>query len=138
MSKMISEQGGVIGGLAGGVVFGVIMALMGMMPMIAMMVGSESTVLGWIIHLIISAGTGAVFAAVAKSKVTSYGTGALYGIGYGVIWWVLGALILMPVILGMGVQFASMFDQMRLMSLAGHIVFGLILGVVTVWYANKV
>jgi len=126
----ITYTNGIIGGLVGGVFFGGLMAMMGMVPMIAMMVGSESMVVGWIVHLLISAATGALFVTVFGTKVISYQTAILYGAGYGVIWWVLGALIIMPVILGMGVQFSSMFDMMRMMSLMGHVVFGVVLAVV--------
>lgn len=46
---------GIVGGLAGGVVSGMMMQMMGMIPMVAMLVGSESVVVGWIVHLIIAA-----------------------------------------------------------------------------------
>lgn len=123
---------GVVGGVIGGIVFGMLMQMMGVMPMIAMMVGSESVVVGWVIHLIISAVTGALFVVTLGKNVTTFGKGAGMGVIYGMIWWVLGALIIMPVVLGMGVQFANAFDQMRLMSLMGHAIFGAIIGVVVV------
>jgi phage shock protein PspC (stress-responsive transcriptional regulator) len=46
--------GGVVGGLAGGVVFGMMMAMIGMLPMIAGMVGSASAVVGFLVHMVIS------------------------------------------------------------------------------------
>jgi len=137
MEKHISS--GVIGGLVGGVVFG--MMMMGMMPMIAMMVGSESAVVGWIVHLLISAGTGALFVVVFGNMISSYLSGAGYGLLYGIIWWVLGALILMPVILGitadmnMGVQLGNAGEHLS--SLKGHLVFGLLLGLVYVAHSKK-
>jgi uncharacterized membrane protein YagU involved in acid resistance len=45
---------------------------------------------------------------------------------YGIIWWVLGALILMPIMLGMNAMVLQIGD-MQWMSLIGHIVFGVIL-----------
>jgi hypothetical protein len=135
MEKHITS--GVIGGVVGGVVFGIIMNMMGMMPMIAKMVGMESAGAGWVIHFIISAGTGALFAYFFSNLVTSYANGAGYGLLYGVIWWVLGALILMPVILGMGVQIGNAFDPMRIQSLMGHGIFGLLLGVIYVAHSKK-
>lgn len=125
-------KAGVMGGVVGGVVFGMLMQMMGVMPMIAMMVGSESVVVGWILHLIISVVTGALFVITIGKNVTTYGRGIGMGVVYGMIWWVLGALIIMPVVLGMGVQFANAFDQMRMMSLMGHAIFGAILGTVVV------
>jgi uncharacterized membrane protein YagU involved in acid resistance len=125
-------KGGVLGGIAGGVVFGLLMHMKGVMPMIAMMIGSESVFVGWILHLIISAVTGVLFVYTLGGSPETYGKGIGMGVVYGVIWWVLGALILMPVILGMGVQFVNAFDTMRMMSLMGHAIFGAILGAIVV------
>lgn len=127
-------KSGVIGGIAGGVVFGMLMQMMGMMPMIAMMVGSESVLIGWIIHLIISAITGVLFVYMFGSKVSTNTDAVRYGLVYGLIWWVLGPLLIMPVILGMGIQIQNAFAQTQLMSLMGHLVFGVILGIVVFKY----
>lgn len=53
---------GVAGGLAGGAVFGALMQMMGMLPMVAMLVGSESVAVGWVVHLAISAFIGITYA----------------------------------------------------------------------------
>lgn len=123
--------GGILGGLAGGVIFGMIMQLMDFMPMIAMLVGSESLAVAWLVHLAISAFIGAVFGVVVATR--RWGVAALAGVGavYGMAWWVLGPLLLMPAKLGMPVlQFNTMVWQ----SLMGHVVFGVVLGLVTaVW-----
>ena len=55
--------------------------------------------------------------------------GLLVGMVYGAIWWVLGPLVIMPLMMGMPV-FA--IDTTALFSLMGHIVYGGILGVVAV------
>jgi hypothetical protein len=52
---------GIVGGLVGGVAFGILMQLTGMIPMVAMLVGSDSAGIGWLVHLVISAGIGASF-----------------------------------------------------------------------------
>ena len=129
-----NNKAGVIGGIAGGVVFGMLMQMMGMMPMIAMMVGSESVLVGWILHLIISAVTGVLFVMMFGSKVSTNADGVRYGLIYGLIWWVLGPLVIMPVILGMGIQIQNAFGQTQLMSLMGHLVFGVILGIIVAKY----
>ncbi len=53
---------GAAAGIAGGLIFGVLMVIKGMLPMVAMLVGSSSAVVGALVHLIISAGLGALFA----------------------------------------------------------------------------
>lgn len=136
-TKRINIKSGIIGGLIGGVVFGMMMTMRGMMPLVATMVGSESVVVGWILHLLISVGTGGAFGALFKNVVKNYGSAAGYGVLYGVIWWVLGALILLPVILGMGLQFANMFDGQHLVMLMGHMVFGVLLGLGAYWYTTR-
>ena len=47
------------------------------------------------------------------------------GIIYGIVWWVLGALILMPFMLGMN-QMMFVIGQPQIFSLVGHILFGLV------------
>jgi hypothetical protein len=118
---------GVVGGLVGGVVFGVLMQLTGMIPMVAMLVGSESVAVGWLVHLFNSALFGAIYAALLGRWADRLGTGAGLGMAYGVIWWVLGALLIMPVWLGMP---AFVFNAMAWQSLMGHLIYGLLLGVV--------
>lgn len=118
---------GVAGGLAGGLVFGALMQMMGMISMIAGLVGATSPAVGWVVHLAISAFIGATFALLFATWATRLVSAALIGMGYGVVWWVLGALIIMPARLGMGV---FMFNPTAWQSLMGHLVYGLILGLV--------
>ena len=125
---------GIIGGLAGGVIFGIMMAAMGMMPMIAMLIGSESVLVGWVIHFLISAFIGATFGVLLGGTSTNVVRGLGWGLAYGALWWVLGPLLIMPALMGMPLL---MIDGMTLMSLVGHLIYGAILGVVYVWYAQR-
>lgn len=118
---------GVAGGLAGGVVFGLLMQMMGMMPMVGMLVGTESAGVGWIVHLAISAFIGITYAVLFNRWATGPGAATMVGIGYGMVWWVLGGLILMPARLGMGVL---VFGATAWQSLMGHVIYGLLLGLV--------
>jgi uncharacterized membrane protein YagU involved in acid resistance len=118
---------GVVGGVAGGVAFGVMMTVMGMMPMVAMLVGSESVAVGWVVHLAISAFIGAVFGVLLAGRVSSFAVGAVLGLLYGAVWWVLGPLVIMPAQMGMP-MFAV--NSAAVNSLVGHLVFGLVLGTV--------
>jgi uncharacterized membrane protein YagU involved in acid resistance len=129
--------GGVIGGVAGGLVFGAWMGIVGMLPMVASVVGSQSAVVGFIYHMFNSVIIGAVFGLVFGLLSHTYGQGALFGLVYGVIWWVLGPMILMPLLLGMGLQFGAAFTPPMLMSLVGHLAYGLITGLVYVAYNKR-
>jgi uncharacterized membrane protein YagU involved in acid resistance len=128
------------------VVFGLMMQLMmaptptgGQMPMMAMVanvVRSDSIIVGWLYHLFNSAVIGAVFGWLLGNRTHSYGGGLGWGVLYGLVWWVLGGLILMPVLLGMPAFAPLMMAEMRLValgSLMGHLLFGAILGLSFVW-----
>ncbi|UQA97059.1 hypothetical protein [Streptomyces halobius] len=116
---------GAVGGLVGGAGFGIMMQLWGMMPMVAMLVGSKSTGVAWVVHLAISAFIGITFALLAGHHAAKMMPAAAMGLTYGAVWWVLGALVLMPAKLGM-----PLFNvgEMAWKSLAGHLTFGLLLG----------
>ncbi|WP_448811827.1 hypothetical protein [Agromyces bauzanensis] len=121
---------GVVGGVAGGIVFGMLMAMMGTLPMIAGMVGSDSPVVGFAVHIMISIMIGLGLTVLfGNLLLTGYVRGLLVGMVYGAIWWVLGPLVAMPVMFGMP---PFTFDATTLPSLMGHLVYGGILGVVAV------
>jgi uncharacterized membrane protein YagU involved in acid resistance len=125
---------GIVGGLAGGVVFGLLMAIMDMIGMVAQLVGSSSAAVGWIVHLAISSFIGASFAVLLGSRAKTLVPAALVGMGYGVVWWVLGALLIMPAQLGMPV---FELNTTAWQSLMGHLLFGLVLGIVYVVLARR-
>lgn len=120
---------GAAGGVAGGLVFGILMAMMGMLPMIAMMVGSDSAMVGFGVHMVISVLIGLGLTVPLAGLLTSYGRGVLIGLAYGALWWVLGPLVIMPTMLGMPM---FMIDTAAMWSLIGHLVYGVILAVVAV------
>jgi uncharacterized membrane protein YagU involved in acid resistance len=141
-SKLVA---GAIAGIAAGIVFGAMMQMMSaptpeggsmpMMAMVAMVVGSQSLFVGWLYHLFNSAVIGALFGALLGARVGGYGSGAIWGALWGVVWWVLGGLILMPIFLDMPPFAALRTPQMRPVawaSLAGHLIYGVILGAVFV------
>ncbi len=132
---------GLIAGLVAGVLFGMMMQMMtvpsengmrmSMMVMVAKVVRSDSIAVGWLYHLFNSAVIGALFGVFFGERAQSYGPGAVWGMLYGAFWWILGAQILMPVLLGMP-AFASLrmppMHMIALGSLLGHVIFGLVLG----------
>jgi uncharacterized membrane protein YagU involved in acid resistance len=143
MSKVIASA---LAGLIAGVVFGVMMQMMTaptpdggrvpMMAMVAQVVRSQSPIVGWIYHLSNSAVIGAIFGLLLGSRVTDYRSGLTWGGVYGFAWWILGGLILMPVLLGMSAFAPLMMAPMRSVawgSLVGHLIYGLVLGAAYVW-----
>lgn len=132
---------GIVAGLIAGVVFGAAMQIMAvptpdgarmpMMAMVANVVRSDSLAIGWVYHLFNSAVLGALFGWLLGDRIRNLGTGGGWGALYGAVWWVLGAQVLMPILLGMS-PFASLMTlEMRLValgSLLGHLLYGLLLG----------
>ena len=136
---------GAIAGIAGGLLFGLMMQMMSaptpdggsmpMMAMVAMVVRSESLFVGWVYHLFNSAVIGALFGWLLGERARSYGSGLAWGALWGIVWWVLGALILMPLLLGMPAFASLKMPPMRPVavgSLVGHVIYGLVLGAVFV------
>lgn len=128
---------GVVGGLVGGVGFGIIMGIGGMLPMVAGLIGSSDAFIGFIVHMVISAMIGGSFGLLRGTQAQTYASGSLWGLGYGALWWVLGPLVLMPLMMGMGVRFGAALTPPMLMSLVGHLLFGLLTGLVYAWFINR-
>jgi uncharacterized membrane protein YagU involved in acid resistance len=105
--------------------------------MVAGLIGSSSAVVGFGVHMVISAIIGALFGIALGTQAQNYTSGSLWGLGYGALWWVLGPLVLMPLMMGMGVRFGAALTPPMLMSLVGHLIFGLLTGLVYVWYTNR-
>ncbi|MCI0604472.1 hypothetical protein L0156_15875 [bacterium] len=132
---------GILAGIIAGLVFGMMMQMMTaptpdgnempMMAMVAKVVHSDSMIVGWLYHLFNSAFIGGLFAWLFGKRITSYMNATGYGAAYGFGWWILGALILMPLLLGMPAFAPLMMEPMRpvaMGSLVGHLIYGVILG----------
>jgi hypothetical protein len=126
---------GAVAGLVGGLVFGVLMAMMGVLPMVGMLVGVEDAAVGFFVHLVNSAVIGAIFGVLAWRFAARLWPALGAGAVYGVIWWVLGALTLMPLWLSFTAD-AAMRDMVfvverdQWMSLMGHLLYGLVTALV--------
>ena len=113
---------GIVAGLIGGIIFGIMMQMMtaptpegGQMPMMAMVakvVRSDSVAIGWLYHLFNSAVIGGIFGWLLGTRSHTFGAGLGWGAVYGFAWWIMGGLILMPLLLGMP-PFAPRFRWRR-------------------------
>jgi hypothetical protein len=132
---------GIVAGLIAGVAFGVMMHLIstpmpmgGRMPMMAMMaqvVRSDSFLAGWIYLLVNSVLMGGIFGLLLGGRASSFPRGLVWGALYGVLLWVLGALVLMPLLLGMEAFAPLTMASMRRgawLGLGAHVLSGLLLG----------
>jgi uncharacterized membrane protein YagU involved in acid resistance len=118
---------GAAAGLVGGVAFGIMMGMMNMLPMVGMLVGQENAAVGFFVHMLISAAIGGTYGVVASRLPRTTMTALIAGAVNGFVWWVLGALVLMPLMLGMGAM-VLVVGEMQMMSLIGHLIYGVMTG----------
>lgn len=131
-------KSGTKAGVIAGVAFGALMGMMGMLPMVAKLLGGSSVLFGFVLNLVFSAIIGGLFGLFLGHMALEKGKGILLGLVYGLVWWFLGPLIIMPVWLGMGLQLTAKGMTMALPSLWGHLLYGFMLGLVYAMLASKV
>lgn len=105
------------------------MGMMGMLPMIGMLVRQDSAAVGFIVHMAISAFIGIVYRVAIDRIANTLPLALIGGVVNGVVWWILGALLLMPLMLGMS-EMVLVVGQDQWLSLLGHIIFGMVAALV--------
>ena len=121
---------GGLAGIVGGWAFGQWMEKAHFFPLIAGLVGSSSPGLGKTLHFIFAVIIGATFGLLFQRDVRGYGSSLGWGLAYGIFWWFLGPLSLKPLLLGQAPDWSFAQGQALFGSLMGHIVYGLIVGVI--------
>jgi hypothetical protein len=115
---------GVMASLAGGIIFSLAMASTGALARIAGLVDSSSPLLGFVIHLLISIPIGLSYGLLFQRESPTVGAGIMWGMLYGVMWWVLGPLTLFPVLLGGAFSWTCEAANAALPELVGHLLYG--------------
>jgi uncharacterized membrane protein YagU involved in acid resistance len=127
-------KGGILAGagagLVGGLVFGVVMLQIGLLPTIALLIGAETAVAGFIVHMIAAAMIGAGFGLFVWHQRTGAGETLLWGLAYGIFWWVLGPLTFLPLFLEGFITWDIGAAQETFPALLGHILYGATTGLV--------
>jgi len=112
---------GIIPGVIAGYIF-LAYAGPGMQDMVGGMIGADALI-GFILHLIISIVIGAIYTGVFLQYV-DLGNPLMNivvgGLIYGLIWWILGGLIIMPAVAGGEMLQIDLTSP----SLFGHVIFG--------------
>lgn len=115
---------GALASLAGGLIFSLVMVTTGVLPRVAALVGGTSPVLGFFVHLGISALIGMSFGLLFQHEAPDLGSGIAWGLLYGLAWWFLGPLTLFPVLLGHPFIWTVAAAGNALPSLVGHLLYG--------------
>ncbi len=121
---------GALAGLVGGVVFTGVMVRVGILPVIAQLVGMRSSMAGLVVHLVIAVVIGVCYGLLFRRQSYDLNSALGWGVSYGFFWWILGPLTLMPILLGGAPQWTAQTAAGLFASLVGHLAYGAGLGVV--------
>ena len=120
---------GTLAGLAGGLLFtGVLLEVDGL-PTIASIAGGRSTFAGLALHLLIAVLIGASFAVLFRRETFDGASSLAWGVCYGVAWWFIGNLTMLPWLLGERPEWTATDLGEGFPSLVGHVLYGAGLGV---------
>ncbi len=119
---------GALAGLVGGGVFTLVMIRIGFLPTVASLVGSSSPRTGLVVHLIIAILIGMSYGLLFRRQSFDLTSALGWGLTYGFIWWIVGALTLMPVLLGSTLQWTLSSVANAFPALVGHLGYGTGLG----------
>jgi uncharacterized membrane protein YagU involved in acid resistance len=131
--KLDLSRAAAVGGLAGiigGWAFGQWMAKVNHFPLIAGLIHLSSRNAGVALHFVFAFIIGASFGLLFQRDVRGYGSSLGWGLGYGIFWWFLGPMTLMPLWQGRSLNWSYLHAQQLYGSLVGHIVYGLIVGLI--------
>jgi len=123
----------VVGGLAGvvgGWGFGKWMAQVGFFPLIAGLVGSQSRMVGVTLHFTFAIIIGASLGVLFQRDLRGFGSSMGWGMAYGIFWWFLGPLTILPIWAGQPLDWSWQRGSALFGSLVGHIVYGLLAGLI--------
>lgn len=120
---------GGVASLVGGLLFSVVMFATGSLGRVAGLVGSTSTVVGFVVHLIIGAFIGATYGLLFHFESTDDASAIGWGATYGLMWWFLGPLTLFPILLGGTFAWTTTTADALLPSLVGHLIYGIALAI---------
>jgi hypothetical protein len=128
---------GIVASIEGGLLFSIVMAAAGILPRVAALVGGSSPLLGFFVHLVISSLIGMSYGLLFKYEAPDRGSSIAWGMLYGLIWWFIGPLTLMPILLGGTVTWTTQAANLALPSLLGHLIYGAATGLVFLWLEQR-
>ena len=119
-----SIEWGALAGLVGGLVSIPVMDATGILPQIAGLDTSFGGIRGPLIHLVVSTGIGMTYGLLFRDEAPSIGLGVPWGFLFGMIWWYVGPLTLLPLILTGVYDWRASAAAALFPSLLGHLIYG--------------
>jgi hypothetical protein len=115
---------GAFAGFAGGIVSSPVMFATGVLPRIAGADSPLSIVRALSLHLMVSVLIGMTFGILFRRESPSIGFGVMWGWLFGAIWWYLGPVTFLPLLLTGETDWRASAVSALLPSLMGHLIFG--------------
>ncbi len=115
---------GALAGFAGGIVSSPIMLQTGVLSKVAGLDTSFTNVHGLLLHLLVSAFIGMSFGLLFRNESPNLGAGVAWGWLFGLMWWYVGPMTLLPLMLTGVCDWSTDAASALLPSLMGHLIFG--------------
>jgi uncharacterized membrane protein YagU involved in acid resistance len=99
-------------------------------PLVAGLMGSNSMVVGQILHYVIGTIIGLSFGVLFHRDIQGAGSGLIWGMNYGLVWWIIGPMTLLPILLGGSVRpdWSLTAAQAVFSPLVAHVLYGALVG----------
>jgi len=115
---------GALAGFAGGIVSSPIMLKTDVLTKVAGLDTSFTNWHGLLVHLLVSSLIGMTFGLLFRNESSNLGAGVAWGWLFGLIWWYLGPMTLLPLLLTGVCDWSTDAASALLPSLMGHLIFG--------------
>jgi len=115
---------GALAGFAGGIVSSPIMLKTGVLSKVAGLDTSLTNLHGLLVHLLVSSLIGMTFGLLFRNESSDLGRGVAWGWLFGLIWWYLGPMTILPLVLTGVCDWSTDAASALLPSLMGHLIYG--------------
>jgi uncharacterized membrane protein YagU involved in acid resistance len=119
-----SLEWGALAGLVGGLISSPVMLVTGILPTIAGLGSGFSSFGGLLVHLLVSALIGMSYGLLFRNEASRLGLGMGWGWLFGLIWWYLGPMTFLPLLLTGVCDWSTSAASALLPSLIGHLIYG--------------
>jgi len=82
------------------------------------------------LHFVFAVIIGARFGLLFQQDVRGFGSSMSWGLAYGIFWWFLGPMTLLPILQGTNINWTYQHASELFGSLIGHIIYGLLVGLI--------
>ena len=123
---------GALAGLGGGLLFAITMSEIGRLSSFAELVRADSKPVGFVVIVLTAVVIGVGFGVLVCYQRPGAGETLFWGLVYGVVWWYLGPLTLLPLLQGDGLTWDVGLAREELPILLGLVIYGVSLGLVLV------